>query len=120
MTTNAKINKALSEIVNGNIWAMSCPLEQPGDEYIVYNPELESAELFADDTMLEWVDYMQIHYFVRKSGESKKPENYIKKKNEIRAALCSADFCVEDITVLYEKDTGYTHVAFSVSCEQDE
>ena len=120
MTINTKIDRALSQIVNGNIWSLSCPLEQLPDEYIVYNPELEAPELFADDEDLEWMDYMQIHYFVKKIGESQKPVNYFKKKNQVRDALRKAGFSFENITVLYEKDTGYTHIVFCISDMQEE
>ncbi len=118
MTTNAKIDGALSSIVS-NIWALSCPLEQSPDEYIIYNPEIESPELYADDEDCEWIDYMQIHYFVRNAGETKKAVNYIEKKEQIKKAIKKAGFSLEDITIYYEKETGYTHVVFLANILQE-
>ena len=42
MNVNQKIENALSEMVNGNIWPLSCPLGELPGEYIVYLPEDES------------------------------------------------------------------------------
>lgn len=117
MNVNQKIETALKETVNGNIWPLFCPLEEMPAEYIVYNPELESPEEFGDDEDLEWVHYMQVHWF--KKGESNKPVNYIGKRKEIRNTLKKAGFSVSDIRTFFEENTGYTHLCFSCSIIED-
>ena len=52
------------------------PLTYPYDEskpdiYIVYNPELDTPGLYADDEDQEWMQYMQIHLY-KKGITSKK------------------------------------------------
>lgn len=118
MNVNQKIENALSEMVNGNIWPLSCPLGELPGEYIVYLPEYESPEDFGDDEDLEWMHYMQVHWF--KKGESRKPVNYIKPRKRIRAALKKSGFSVTDISTYFEKDTGYTHLVFSCNVEEDD
>lgn len=110
MNVNQKIENALNDLVDGNIWPLSCPMEELPEEYIVYNPELEQPEDFGDDTDLAWVQYMQIHWF--KKGESRKPVNYIAKRREIRSRLKTAGFSLSGIQVLFEENTGYTHLCF--------
>ena len=117
MNVNQKIETALSEMVSGNIWPLSCPLETPPSEYIVYNPELEKAAVFGDDEDLDWVQRMQVHWF--KKGTSKKPVNYIKPRSEIREKLKEADLIVTEIETFFENDTGYTHLCFSCSNIED-
>ena len=41
MNVNQKTEKALAKMAGGNIWPLSCPLEELPDEYIVYLTELE-------------------------------------------------------------------------------
>ncbi|MDO5345302.1 MAG: hypothetical protein Q4E91_06115 [Lachnospiraceae bacterium] len=117
MNVNQIIEGALSDLVNGNIWPLSCPLETPAAEYIVYNPELEKPEIFGDDTDLEWTHYMQIHWY--KKGDGKKPANYIEKRKEIRSRLRNAGFTMSDIQEFFEKDTGFTHLCFSCNIEEE-
>lgn len=117
MNVNQKIESAVSALVRGNIWPLSCPLEVPPNEYIVYLPELEAPEDFGDNEDLEWTHYMQVHWF--KKGKSRKPENYMRMRKEIRTALKKAGFCMSDIQYDYEKDTGYTHLVFSCSIEEE-
>ncbi len=111
MNVNQKINGALSAIVDGNIWSLSCPEETPPDTYIVYNQELEKPEDFGDDRELEWGQYMQVHWFKRGMSK-KKPVNYLATKKEIRKQLISAGFCISGIETFFEQDTGYTHLCF--------
>ena len=118
MTINERIESALSSVVS-NIWALSCPIEQAPDEYIVYNPEAERVEVYADDEDIGWIDDMQIHYFVKNHGKSKKPVNYLRKKDQICNSLRAAEFLLNDISVFFEKESGYTHVVFSVSTEHE-
>lgn len=107
MNVNQKIETALSECVDGNIWPLSCPLEEQPDKWIVYNPEIEVPELFADDIDIEWTHYMQIHWFAK--GQI----NYLATREEIRKRLRTAEFIVTDIDHDYEEDTGITHIIFS-------
>ena len=62
MSVNQKIESALNGITK-NIWPLCCPDEHSPDVYIVYNPEIEMPGYHADDTDMEWVQYMQIHRF---------------------------------------------------------
>lgn len=118
MNVNQKIENALSELVDGNIWPLSCPQEELPDKYIVYLPEDETPTDFGDDNDLEWVHYMQIHWFGK--GTSKRPVNYTKPRKQIRNLLKENGFIVSDITPYFEKDTGYTHIVFSCSIEEDD
>lgn len=110
MNVNETIEGALAGTVP-DIWPLICPQEHPPEEYIVYNPELEEAALFADNQDREWVQHMQVHYFTK--------GNYIKKRGDIRRALREAGFLVTDITTLHEKDSGYHHLCFSCSIEEN-
>ncbi len=118
MNVNQKIEAALSDLVGGNIWPLSCPLEELPGEWIVHNPELETPELHGDDADLEWVHYMQVHWFKR--GNAKSPVNYVGIRKTIRARLRDAGFSVSDIETLFEKDTGITHLVFSCNIEEED
>lgn len=118
VNVNQKIEAALSGLVKDNIWPLSCPLDVPPEEYIVYLPEFEGPVEFGDDEDLEWMHYMQIHWF--KKGISRKPVNYTKIRKSIRKLLKESGFGVSGIDTYYEKDTGYTHLVFSCSIEEDE
>lgn len=117
MNVNQKIEGTVSEVVNGNIWPLSCPMEAKPKEYIVYNPELEKPENFGDDEDLDWIHYMQVHWFKR--GDAREPVNYIKRRSEIRELLRKAGFAVSGIETFFEKDTGYTHLCFLCNIEED-
>ncbi|MCD7736964.1 MAG: DUF3168 domain-containing protein [Lachnospiraceae bacterium] len=110
MTVNQKIESALSELVNGNIWPLVCPLETEPAQWITYQPELEAPEEFGDDTDLEWVHYMQIHWFAKSDGGGKGAADYIAARSEIRNRLKTAGFCIESFTQTYEHDTRTTHM----------
>ena len=112
MNVNQKIERALSELVNGKIWPLKCPYDSKPECYIVYNPELEEPGYHADDTDYEWVQYMQIHFFTK--------GNYIDMRRKIRAALRKAEFTMTWIETLYEKDTEYNHLCFECYEEEDE
>ena len=118
MNVNQKIEEALSDLVNGNIWPLSCPLEITPDEFIVYLPENESPADFGDDEDLAWLHYMEVNWY--KKGESRKAVNYINTRKQIRSALKSAGFSVSNILTMHEKDTGYTHLIFLCSIQEDE
>ena len=110
MSVNQKIEEALSPIVS-NIWPMHCPKSPKPDLYIVYNPELESAETFGDDQDEEWVQYMQVHLFIK--------GNYIDLRAKIRSRLRNAGFTVTNIQTFYESDTGYNHLCFECWIEEE-
>lgn len=122
MNVNQKIENALSDLVDGNIWPLSCPLESKPLKWITYLPELEKPSLHGDDKDLEWTHYMQIHWFAK--GQI----NYMKIRNQIRSKLRNAGFSVTDIDYDYESEstvtspsgTGTTHLIFSCNIEEDD
>ncbi len=118
MNVNQKIETALSDLVENNIWPLSCPLEEPPDEWIVYNPELEAPGDFGDNEDLEWVHYMQVHWFQK--GDGKRAANCVRVRKTIRTRLKEAGFSLSDIVTLFEKDTGITHLVFSCNIVEDE
>lgn len=118
MNVNQKIESALSEIVSGNIWPLSCPLEVPPNEFITYLPEYESPDDYGNDDDLIWVHYMEVNWY--KKGETRKPVNYMEARKRIRSALKKAGFSVSNIVYFYEKDTGYTHLTFLCNIEEDD
>lgn len=114
MTVNQKIEQALSDIVNANIWPLVCPLETPPDTWITYLSELDAPEEFGDDRDLEWVHHMQVHWF--KKGQV----NYFSVRKAIRKALRDAGFTMENIIYTYEKDTKTTHLIFTCSITEED
>ena len=122
MNVNQKIENALSLMVNGNIWPLSCPLETKPDKWIIYIPEVENPSICADNYDIEWTHYMQVHWFAK--GQA----NYMSTRKEIRKLLRNAGFSVTDIDYYYETDstvtspsgTGITHLVFSCNIEEDD
>lgn len=110
MSVNERIEAALDHVV-ADIWPLCCPEEHQPEDYIVYNPELEEAVVFADDEDREWLQHMQIHYFTK--------NNYTEKRKAIRKALREAGAIVSDITTMHEKDSGYHHLCFSCIFEEE-
>lgn len=110
MSVNERIELALAQIVP-KIWPLCCPDERPPREYIVYNPELEEAAVFADNRDQEWLQHMQVHLYTKR--------NYMGRRKEIRKALRAAGAVVTDIMTLHEKDSGYYHLCFSCIFEED-
>ena len=110
MSVNERIELALAQIVP-KICPSGCPTERPPTEYLVYNPELEEAAVFADDTDQEWLQHMQVHLYTK--------SNYTERRREIRKALREAGAVVTDIITLHEKDSGYHHLCFSCIFEED-
>jgi hypothetical protein len=111
-TVNRKIEQALSDLVNGNIWPMAAPEDKP-DEYITYNPEYSAAEDFGDDIDAEWMYYMQIHYI--KQGNP----NTLTIRKQIRSRLRSAGFMVTDIDEATESGK-LTHLVFLAQIEEED
>ncbi len=110
MSINSKIEEALRPVTK-NIWPLCCPYEQPPDFYIVYNPEIEEAGLYADNEDQEWIQNMQVHLYTK--------SDYTKSRRKIRKLLRENGMIVTDITTLYEKDAGYNHLCFSFQTEED-
>lgn len=110
MSVNRKIEDALRSIIQ-NIWPLCCPEESKPEEYIVYNPEMEVPGVFADDTDLDWVHYMQIHFYTK--------QDYTERRKMIRKRLRNAGFVVTDIDTFYESDTAYYHLCFSCYVEEE-
>ena len=118
MNVNQKIEAALSDLVENNIWPLNCPLETLPDKWIVYNPELEMPGDFGDNEDLEWVHYMQVHWFQK--GDGKCAANCTRIRRTIRKRLKEAGFSLSDIVTLFEKNTGITHLVFSCNILEDE
>lgn len=120
MNINQKILSSLTEIIDGNIWALSKPPEEDPDTYIVFNPEFDEAADYGDDGDLEWNQYMQVHWFSRGRVD------YLSARKKIRKALREAGLNVTEITVTYDQDsgknanTGWTHMTFSCSDEEED
>jgi hypothetical protein len=53
---------------------------------------------------------MEVNWY-KKDG-SRSPVNYVRERKQIREALKEAGFTVTNILYFFEKDTGYTHLAF--------
>lgn len=118
MTVNKKIEDALSDLVENNIWPLSCPQETLPDEWITYNPELERPEIYGDDDDLEWAHYMQVHWFRR--GDGAKSVNCTDMRKMIRKRLKEAGFSVTGIVTLFENDTRTTHLVFKCNILEDD
>ena len=72
------------------------------DEYLVLTPMTDSFTLFADN--IPQIDVSEVRISLFSKG------NYIKRKNQITAALLAADFTITDrLYVGYEAETGYHH-----------
>ena len=123
-SVESKLISALSEYVNGNVWPLSKPEEENPDEYIVFNPELEAPADFGDDRDLEWMAFMQVHWFARGHADPSTA------KRTICAALREAGFTIESIPVsTYESEagssangtkSGWTHVCILANIPEDE
>lgn len=111
VNVNRKIEEILDNLVEGHIWPLVCPEAMNPDKYIVYNPELEEPGYYADDEDQEWLHNMQIHLYVR--------GNYLALRKKIRSLLRKNDFTISDIVTLYEKDTGFSHLIFSCTIEEE-
>lgn len=115
VNVNQKIENALADLVNGNIWPLSKPEETDPDNWIVYNPEVDIPGDFGEDVPLEWIYHIQIHWF--KKGVA----NYLRVRKKIRKILIEEGFSVNDITCLKEKSNGeVTHLIFSVNILEED
>lgn len=122
MTTNRRIENALSSLVSGNIWPLSKPVKEDPDMYIVYNPENEDLD-YGDDRDQDTEMSYQIHWFKRGMA------NYLNARRSIRDALRDAGFLLEPSPyVTYESDsgasvtgsaTGWTHMVVTCRAEEE-
>lgn len=111
MNINQIIETTLGEVTE-HIWPAVCPDAEAPDKYIVYNSDIETPGLYAEDRDENWVCHMQIHLYTR--------ENYLKDKKIIKEKLRVAGFILEDIETLYEKNSRYHHICFECSIEEGE
>ena len=80
----------------------------PPDEYIVLTPLADSFPLFGDDTPL--IDMSEVRISLFSKG------NYIKRKNQLTAALLGAAFTITDRRYIgHENDSGYHHYVIDVA-----
>lgn len=111
MNVNQLIEETLKEITP-HIWPLCAPNDSLPDIYIVYAPEIEKPELYADDEDGEWVHYMRVNLFQKK-------ESYLENRKKIRKKLREAGFTLTDILTFYENDTGYYHLCFECYIEEE-
>jgi hypothetical protein len=82
------------------------------DEYLVLTPMADSFALFGDNEPLIDVSEVRISLFSK--------GNYIKRKNQLTAALISAAFTITDRRYIgHEDDSGYHHFAIDVAKEYE-
>ena len=110
MEVNEQLQQILSRITE-NAWELVCPEEKPPEEYIVYNAELDTPEDFGDNRPGEWTNHVQVHLYT--AG------NYKKAKKEIRKTLQENGFAISGITRMHDRDSGYFHVCFSCSIQEE-
>jgi hypothetical protein len=82
------------------------------DEYLVLTPMADSFALFGDNQPL--VDVSEVRISLFSQG------NYIKRKNQLTAALIGAAFTITDRRYIgHEDDSGYHHFAIDVAKEYE-
>lgn len=118
MNVNQALESSLSALVNGNIWPLSCPLEEQPDCFIVYVAESKRPREWGCDEDLYWTQTMEINWFGKNAG-SRAPVDYLTAVESLRTALKSAGFTISEVTTDYEKDTGYTHITIICSITED-
>lgn len=121
MTANREIIRALTSLVNGNIWALTKPATADPNEFITFNPENEYLD-YGDNRDQEGEMSYQIHWF--KKGQA----NYLTPWKNIRDALRDAGFVIEPSPyATYEPEngssvtgsgTGWTHM--TIVCRMEE
>lgn len=124
MNLNQHIEKALGDIVDGNIWPMVCPLEDKPTEFITYDHEDHSDD-FGDNEEEAWVYEVEVNWYKLGAGSrtkqvALKPANFIQARERIRTALKAAGFIVSKILYNHESDTGYTHLTFLAEIEEED
>ena len=121
---NQRIESALSELVDGNIWPLNKPTQEDPDVFIIYNPAAEYLD-YGDDVDGAAEMTYQVHWFAR--GRV----NYLTARREIRDELRAAGFLIEPSAyAVYESDaggstskganTGWTHVILYVRGEVED
>lgn len=121
MNVNQKLESALTELVNGNIWPLAKPENENPDVFITYNSQGDYAD-YGDNADTEWEHDMQIHWFAKGHAD------YVTPRKQIRQALREAGFLVTGMPFFtYESEngqsssgtqTGYTHMV--ITCIIDE
>lgn len=107
----------LSEL-NSLLTELEIPVETgifsgvPPDEYCVLTPMTDEFALFGNNTPLIDVSEVRISLFSK--------GNYIRRKNQITAALLAADFTITDRRFVgHENDSGYNNYAIDVAKEYE-
>lgn len=84
----------------------------PPDEYTVLTPMTDNFALFGDNVPLIDVSEVRISLFSK--------GNYVKRKNQLTAALLGADFTITDRRYIgHEDDSGYHHFAIDAAKEYE-
>lgn len=113
-TANSKAKNALSDLVDGNIWADSCPLAEEPDEYIVYYHLSDDAVEYGDNSDIYWNIMMAVHWM--KKGNV----NYTKMRSDIRKKLKDAGFTVSQVVPWYDDEAKMTHMIVNCSILEED
>ena len=102
--------------LNGVLADLKIPVETgvfsgvPPNEYCVLTPLTDSFALFGDNMPQMEVSEVRVSLFCK--------GNYIKRKNQMAAALLAAGFAITGRRYVgHEEDTGYNHYAIDVAKE---
>lgn len=109
MSILQELNTLLSPIlpVETGIFSEVAP-----DEYIVLTPMTDRFALFGDNEPLIDISEVRISLFSK--------NNYMKRKNQLTAALIEAEFTITDRRYIgYETDSGYHHFAVDAMKEYE-
>ena len=112
MTVNKKIENALSNLVDGNIWPDAVPKENSTTEWITYVAPKTPVE-YGDDEDRSWVAMVNVHYV------HKGRVNYLKTEKEIRSRLRKAGFSLLYSDGFYDDDLASSHVIINANVVED-
>ena len=113
-TSYNRLKSALSDLVNGNYWADSCPKENSLKEWIVATMVNERPAEYGDDTDGEWTQMFVIHYVHRGVV------NYLGMKDEMKARLRKSGFTLVQAEAFYDEDSKASHVIISANTLEGE
>ena len=102
ISANAKIMSALRPLFGDRVYALSKPITENPDQYIVFNPENEYLD-YGDNRDQDSETSYQVHWF------AKGQVNYLTIRRQIRDALRAVGFLLEPgAYVTYETESGNT------------